>query len=65
MKFACLFVRKSVIPIEVKAEEYVKAKSLKTFLSKYPELQAVRFAMLPYKVQDRITNIPLYACLAL
>lgn len=55
----------AVIPIEVKAEENVKAKSLKTFLSKYPELQAVRFSMLPYKVQDRITNIPLYACLAL
>lgn len=60
-----LFVRKSVIPIEVKAEENVKAKSLKTFLAKNPELQAVRFSMLPYKVQDRITNIPLYACLAL
>ena len=55
----------AVIPIEVKAEENVKAKSLKTFLAKYPELQAVRFSMLPYKVQDRITNIPLYACLAL
>ena len=32
------------------------------FISHNPNLHALRFSMLPYKQQDRITNIPLYAC---
>lgn len=51
-----------VIPIEVKAEANVKAKSLRTFISANPTLHAVRFSMLPYERQDWMTNIPLYAC---
>ncbi len=50
-----------VIPIEVKAEVNVKAKSLRTFLSNNPQLQALRFSMLPYDKQESITNVPLYA----
>lgn len=53
-----------VIPIEVKAEVNVKAKSLRTFISNNPELKGIRFSMLPYKEQDWMTNIPLYACMA-
>lgn len=53
-----------VIPIEVKAEVNVKAKSLRTFISNNPELKGIRFSMLPYKEQDWMTNIPLYACIA-
>ncbi|MGM9694026.1 MAG: ATP-binding protein [Alloprevotella sp.] len=52
----------SVIPIEVKAEVNVKAKSLKNFLQNNPELHALRFSMLPFQEQERLTNIPLYAC---
>lgn len=52
-----------VIPIEVKAEVNVKAKSLRTFISNNPELKGIRYSMLPYKEQDWMTNIPLYACM--
>lgn len=52
-----------VIPIEVKAEVNVKAKSLHTFINNNPELQGLRFSMLPYKKQDWVINVPLYACL--
>lgn len=52
-----------VIPIEVKAEVNVKEKSLHTFINNNPELQGLRFSMLPYKKQDWVINVPLYACL--
>ncbi len=54
-----------IVPIEVKAENNVKAKSLRTFISNNPMLHAVRFSMLPYERQDWMTNIPLYACNAI
>ena len=54
-----------VVPIEVKAEVNVKSKSLRTFIDSNPELTAVRFSMLPYKDQDWMTNLPLYAVSAL
>ncbi len=54
-----------VVPIEVKAEVNVKSKSLRTFIDSNPELKAVRFSMLPYKDQDWMTNLPLYAASAL
>ena len=50
-----------VIPIEVKAEENLRAKSLRMFVSSNPQLHAVRFSMAPYRQQDWLTNIPLYA----
>lgn len=52
-----------VVPIEVKAEVNVKSKSLRTFISKNPELKGLRFSMLPYMEQDWMTNVPLYACM--
>ena len=50
-----------VYPVEVKAEENVKSKSLKTFIEKHSELNAIRLSMQPHIVQERIENIPLYA----
>ena len=50
-----------MIPIEVKTEGNVRANSLTKFLSNTPDLQAERYSMLPYKVQNNLTNIPLYA----
>ncbi len=50
-----------VIPIEVKAEENLRAKSLSAFVAKYPGLHALRFSMSDYRQQDWMTNIPLYA----
>lgn len=50
-----------VIPIEVKAEENLRSKSLAAFVAKYPGLHALRFSMSDYREQDWMTNIPLYA----
>lgn len=50
-----------VYPVEVKAEENVKSKSLKMFADKHPDLSAIRLSMKPHIVQERIENIPLYA----
>ncbi len=49
------------LPIEVKAGRNVRANSLSMLLTKAPDMRAVRFSMLPYKQQDQLTNIPLYA----
>ena len=50
-----------IIPVEVKAEENVRSKSLRTFIDKYPQLKAVRFSMKPYINQEWMENLPLYA----
>ena len=50
-----------VIPIEVKAEENLKAKSLKTFCQKYSPKTAVRTSMSDFRKQDWLINLPLYA----
>lgn len=49
-----------VFPIEVKAEENLKSKSLKSVLTKYEEAYGWKFSMSNYRVQDRMTNVPLY-----
>ena len=49
-----------VYPIEVKAEENLRSKSLKTAYDENPKLKAVRFSMCGYKEQDWMTNVPLY-----
>ena len=51
----------SVIPIEVKAEENLKAKSLKTYVEQYQPQQAIRYSMADYREQDWMVNVPLYA----
>lgn len=51
----------NVFPIEVKAEENLQAKSLKSFLASNLDLHGIRFSMSGYKEQERITNVPLYA----
>lgn len=52
-----------VIPIEVKAETNVKAKSMATYIKSHPEysLKGVRISMLGYQDQGWMVNIPLYA----
>ena len=50
-----------ITPIEVKAEENVHAKSLRTFISKHPQLKGLRLSMKPYQDQEWMTNKPLYA----
>ncbi len=50
----------NVIPIEVKAETNVKAKSFKLFCKKYQPQHAVRTSLLPYADEGWMTNVPLY-----
>lgn len=54
-----------MLPIEVKAGTSTKATSLHNYLAQHQEIHAVRFSLLPYKTQDNISNIPLYAVMLL
>ncbi len=54
-----------VIPIEVKAEENLKSKSLKVFAEKYKPKTAIRTSMSPYRAQDWMVNVPLYAVMTI
>lgn len=52
-----------VIPIEVKAEVNVKARSMRTYIDNHPEyrLKGLRISMKGYIDQGWMENIPLYA----
>lgn len=49
-----------IVPLEVKAEENLKARSLRAYCEKYKPRYAVRTSMSDYREQDWMTNIPLY-----
>lgn len=49
------------IPIEVKAEENLKSKSLKTYVDKYSPKTAIRTSMNGYRKENWFVNVPLYA----
>lgn len=51
----------TLLPIEVKAEENLKAKSLKLFHQKYHPAKAYRTSMSDYREEDWLINFPLYA----
>lgn len=48
-------------PIEVKAEENLRSKSLRAFAEKYPNLSPLRFSLSGYREESWMKNIPLYA----
>jgi predicted AAA+ superfamily ATPase len=50
-----------IVPIEVKAEENLQAKSLKVYVEKFSPKLAVRTSMSDFRKQDWLTNLPLYA----
>ncbi len=50
-----------VIPLEVKAEENLNAKSLKSFVDTYQLRYGVRTSMSDYRRQEKLVNLPLYA----
>jgi predicted AAA+ superfamily ATPase len=52
---------KEVIPLEVKAETNLKAKSLKVYYDKFKPKNAVRVSMSDYKKEEWLLNLPLYA----
>lgn len=50
-----------IIPVEVKAETNLKAKSLKTYYEKFSPQLAIRTSMADYKREEWLLNLPLYA----
>ena len=60
LDFVCQLPDK-ISPIEVKAEENLHAKSLRSFISRYPDLKGIRFSMSDYREESWMTNVPLYA----
>ncbi len=51
----------NIVPIEVKAEENLQAKSLKVYVEKFHPEVCVRTSMSDFRKQEWLTNLPLYA----
>lgn len=58
LDFACQAGK--VLAIEVKAEENLNAKSLKSILEKHPEVIGLRISMSRYRRENNLINLPLY-----
>lgn len=50
-----------IVPLEVKAETNVKAKSLRQFVADNRAKKTYRISMNDYQQEDWVTNVPLYA----
>ena len=51
----------TIIPIEVKAEENLRAKSLRSYHDKFQPEIAIRTSMSDYRKEEWLLNLPLYA----
>ena len=47
-----------IIPIEVKASENLRAKSIKIYKEKYQPEISIRTSMSDYRKEDRLVNLP-------
>lgn len=52
---------KQIIPVEVKAEINLKAKSLKTYQEKFTPKLSIRTAKTDFKKEETLINLPLYS----
>ena len=50
-----------VIPIEVKAEQHLRAKSISIYIQQNHPRHIIRTSLAPYKQGETVTDIPLYA----
>jgi len=50
-----------VMPLEVKAETNLQAKSLRVFRDRYQPARSVRASLRPYRDEGWLLNLPLYA----
>ena len=50
-----------LVPIEVKAELNLQAKSLRSYIDRFQPAEALRFSLANYREQEDLTNVPLYA----
>jgi len=55
-----LIQKEEIYPIEVKAEENLKSKSLRTLFEENDQLKPLRFSMSDYREQEWMQNVPLY-----
>lgn len=55
-----IFTGEQVVPIEVKAEENLRAKSLRTYCDRFAPETAIRTSMSDYREEEWLTNLPLY-----
>ena len=55
-----LMQKENIYPIEVKAEENLKSKSLRTVYENNERLKPCRFSMAGYRKQEWMVNVPLY-----
>jgi predicted AAA+ superfamily ATPase len=53
--------KNTIIPVEAKAEENLKAKSLKVYKDKFHPENAIRTSMNFYRKEKQLTNVPLYS----
>ena len=49
-----------VTPVEIQAEENLRAKSLRQVVTNNPSLNWLRFSMSDYRREDWLDNVPLY-----
>lgn len=56
-----LQIQGRIIPLEVKAEENLKAKSLRVFADRFKPPAAVRNSMSDFRKEEWMINLPLYA----
>lgn len=54
-------IKSDVVPVEVKAETNLQAKSLKVYMEKFKPNYAIRTSMADYKKTDNLTDLLLYA----
>lgn len=54
-------LKSNVVPVEVKAETNLQAKSLKVYMEKFKPNYAIRTSMADYKKTENLVDIPLYA----
>ncbi len=50
-----------LVPVEVKSEQNLRSKSLRSYIDRYQPPFALRFSLAGYRKQEDITNVPLYA----
>ena len=53
-------IKSDVVPVEVKAERNLQAKSLKVYMEKFKPNYAIRTSMADYKKTDNLIDVPLY-----
>ena len=50
-----------LVPIEVKAAENLRSKSLRSYIDRFAPPEALRFSLAGYREESDLRNVPLYA----